>query len=133
VVVNYFNVVSAVCFPTKADAPLTVDADAVLALPVALQRLQPIPLGNSQVIEIDSGVKVVQLEKSQALQVRMQSANPFTIENPYRQLSPETPYHCDIQPFNNYTLLRLAYSVNNYFTPGVKLLWEVAGWSRVWL
>jgi hypothetical protein len=50
-VINDFHVFGAAREPSEAEPPLPVDADAVLALPVAFQRLEAIARLNPQVVE----------------------------------------------------------------------------------
>jgi hypothetical protein len=54
--------------PAKADAPLLVDADAVLARPIAPQRLQPIPWGDAEFVEGKRGVEKQQLSTHDPVQ-----------------------------------------------------------------
>jgi len=51
VVIGDLDIVCSIVLPDKADAELIVDSYAVLAAPVALQSLQPIPWRSSQVVE----------------------------------------------------------------------------------
>lgn len=60
-VVDKFDVVSAVRLPHEADAPLVVHPDAVLALSVSLQGLEPVTRRRSQVLNVLSSVKHAQL------------------------------------------------------------------------
>ncbi len=46
--------------PTKTDAPLVVDANAVLPLTITLQRLQAIAGRNSQIIEYSGAMEIEQ-------------------------------------------------------------------------
>jgi len=48
VVVNDLDVMGIIALPHKADAPLFVDPDAMLPLPVTAQRLQIIGRRNAQ-------------------------------------------------------------------------------------
>jgi hypothetical protein len=57
VVVNYFNLGWARPGPFETDPPLIVDADAVLAGPVASQFLQAVARRNSEVVECYGGVE----------------------------------------------------------------------------
>lgn len=50
-VVDDFDVVCVSIQPAETDAPLVVDAYAVLSLPVTLERLQPITGRNEQVLQ----------------------------------------------------------------------------------
>jgi hypothetical protein len=49
VIVNYFNIFGAGPGPQKTKAPLPVDADTVLAQPIAPQSLEPIAGRHCQV------------------------------------------------------------------------------------
>ena len=51
VVIHYLYVFNACCCPAKADAPLIIDADAVLAEAVALQRFEAISRRHPQIIQ----------------------------------------------------------------------------------
>ena len=50
VVIDDFDFMGAVCFPTEADSPWVIDADGVLAFSVALERFEAV--GREQVAEI---------------------------------------------------------------------------------
>ena len=50
-VVDNLDILSSGLSPTKADAPLLVDPDRMLAKPVALQRLQMIAGRGSQIVQ----------------------------------------------------------------------------------
>jgi len=53
--------------PPEADTPLVVDPDAVLAGPVAAEFLQPIPGGNSEVVELFARVNLDELSPGRPL------------------------------------------------------------------
>jgi hypothetical protein len=53
VVIDDLHVMSIPVNPAKADAPLIVDADAVLALSTTLERLKPIGRRNSQILKCE--------------------------------------------------------------------------------
>ena len=74
-VVNDFNTVGVALTPGKADAPLAVDADAVLTGPVAFQGLQAISRRNAQVIQRNCIVQNFELAHCDALNVRRQAGN----------------------------------------------------------
>ena len=57
VIVNNFDIVGVTVFPAKADAILLVNADAVLATTIAMQRLKTIPGGNGQILQYFSSVQ----------------------------------------------------------------------------
>ena len=60
VVINYFDFPSVSIVPYKTNAPLVVDADAVLVTTVSRQGLQPVPRRHSQVIEVSGPVQHIQ-------------------------------------------------------------------------
>jgi hypothetical protein len=53
-----------VCLPLKADAPLIVDADAVLTQSISLQGFQPVSGWDAKIIDSDCSVKLVELSRS---------------------------------------------------------------------
>lgn len=61
VVIADFNIVCVAIFKDEADPPLVVDRDGVLYLSVALERVQPILRGRSQVIKPRSEINVLEL------------------------------------------------------------------------
>jgi hypothetical protein len=60
-VINDFNILSAMTRPAETDAPLIIDPDAVLSLPLAPQSFQPIAGGNAQVFETGGDLELAQL------------------------------------------------------------------------
>jgi len=64
VVVHNFNVFRAICAPDETDPILPIDSDAVLAFPVAVQRLKPIAWRGTQIRKIDGSLKHGQLSFS---------------------------------------------------------------------
>ncbi|ROM72172.1 hypothetical protein BK654_22645 [Pseudomonas brassicacearum] len=56
-----FYIFGAVGAPDKTDPVLTVNPDAVLAFPVAIQLLQPVSRRRAQVVEIDRSIEHAQL------------------------------------------------------------------------
>ena len=56
-VVTELNPLGSFNGPSKTEAPLRVDPDAVLSRPVALQLLQPVIRRNSEIPKIAGGVK----------------------------------------------------------------------------
>lgn len=57
VVIDHLDSGSTSCRPDEADAPLTVDANAMLALAVSLQGLQPVGRRDTQIVQ---GLRVVE-------------------------------------------------------------------------
>ena len=59
--VNNLNIFRAVPAPAKTNSPLVVDANAVLAFPIALQRFKPICRWRQQVPQFRRVVQHMQL------------------------------------------------------------------------
>jgi len=69
VIVHDFNVSSAVLGPNKAQAPLAIDSNAVLALPVILQCFQTISWRHLEVIQNYGPLQLGKLAKCRALDI----------------------------------------------------------------
>jgi len=67
VIVHDFDFVGITLAPLKADAPLVVDADTVLAIPVTVQRFQPITRTRRQVAQFRCAVQLPQLSSGDLL------------------------------------------------------------------
>jgi hypothetical protein len=96
VVVNYFNFGRARTGPFEADPPLIVDADAMLAGPVALQLFQPVTGGNSEVVEIYGGVEDEEFSKGDTGCDGVELSNASTTPDRLGVLVRERPQHCRI-------------------------------------
>jgi L-alanine-DL-glutamate epimerase-like enolase superfamily enzyme len=79
VVVDDLDIVRIASLPYEADAPLVVDANAVLAPAVALERLQMIAWRGLQVLEDPSAVQIEQLPASRPLD-GSESTNRLVVE-----------------------------------------------------
>jgi hypothetical protein len=66
-VVHDRDVVRIAVAPAKADSPLIVDSNAVLAGPIAAQLLQPIAGRDSKIVQDLAGVHQQQLPERRAL------------------------------------------------------------------
>ncbi len=69
-VIDDLHVAGVVVSPAEADPPLIVDPDAVLALPVACQCLQPVPRGYPEILQRYRGIQQVELSLRLPLDVR---------------------------------------------------------------
>jgi hypothetical protein len=67
VVVGDFYVVSVSAFPSKANPPLVIDANAELSVPISSQGFQTIRRGIKQFVDSDNRMKHAQLVKRPAL------------------------------------------------------------------
>jgi hypothetical protein len=61
VVVHYLHIFSARASPAKTDAPLIIDANAVLSQPVTFQGFQPVAWRHSQVIQTTGNLRLSEL------------------------------------------------------------------------
>ena len=66
-VIDDLDIEHVAILPSEADAPLLVDADAVLAGEVALECLERVRWGNHQIAQIRSAIEVLQLLARAAL------------------------------------------------------------------
>ena len=80
VIVNDFDLVGIAGTPSKADAPLIVDANTVLSGPIAATYLQAVAGRDAQVVERLSGVNRDELSEHHTLQVRRVAANGRALE-----------------------------------------------------
>ncbi len=58
VVIDDFDFMGSIRFPAETDAPLVIDADGVLAFPVALERFEAITGRDGEVVEFGDGVNL---------------------------------------------------------------------------
>ena len=79
--------------PSEADAPLVVDADAVLAGAVALECLELVRWGNHQIAQIRSAIEVLQLLARALLNLIVQALHKRPSENRLRVFILEGPDH----------------------------------------
>jgi hypothetical protein len=92
VVVHDFHFVSITGAPRKAEAPLIVDANAVLALAIAAQFLQPIAWNGGELIKSRRCVQGLQLAEGRTLD-RPEPPYGLAIEKALRIGAPEGPNH----------------------------------------
>lgn len=64
VIINDFNVVGIAIMPAKTDAPLIIDADAVLSLSVTREYFQTIARRDSQFTNLRNLIQMIKLAKS---------------------------------------------------------------------
>ena len=74
-VIDYLDVMGAIRFPNKANAPLVIHTDAVLALPISLECLKAIARGNPEILDILGGVQHAQFSSGYWLDIVRDSAN----------------------------------------------------------
>lgn len=72
-IVGYFDFMRSVLLPDEANSILIIDSDAVLACPITLECLQPVPRRNLQILEAGAGLDLIQLSQCGSCDCR-----PFT-------------------------------------------------------
>jgi len=82
VIVHDFDLVGVSISPDEADAPLVVDANAVLPRSIVLQCLEPVPRRNPQGIKSRRGVQLRQLAPCHGMQSGWQPAHNLPGKNP---------------------------------------------------
>jgi hypothetical protein len=68
-VIHDFHAIRIAVLPAKANAPLLIDAYAVLAPPVSMQRLKSIGRGHSQRVQVGCGIEHPQFPHRHALNI----------------------------------------------------------------
>jgi hypothetical protein len=96
VVVDDFDVVRISAGPAETEAPLVVDADAVLARPVAHQLLETVGRWNTEVEKTSRSVEHEEFPQSDSLEVRWQPADPLSLEEAFGVDVPEAADHARI-------------------------------------
>ena len=92
-VINDFNVMGIATYPTKADPPLVVDADAVLADTVGGEFLQTIRRWDPEVSKTRGGIEHQQLTKGDSVKIRRDPPDPFASEKTLGVGVTEAPDH----------------------------------------
>src|SRR5438094_8261905 len=92
-VVHDFHVQRILALPAEANAPLVIDTDAVLPVPVALQRFKPISRRSAQISQAPGLVQQQQLSPSRPSNLRRQPPGRFVIEQPLGFWAGEAAYH----------------------------------------
>jgi len=80
--VRHFDVVGVVLLPTEADAPLVIDANAMLASAIARQSFQPIGRRNPQIVQALSDIELYQLAPRKAVQFGGKVGQELTLKKP---------------------------------------------------
>jgi len=80
-VVHDLNVKGIRTVPAEADAPLVVDADAVLARSAAFQRLQPVARGHRYVSQANGSMQLEELAPARPLYTGRKASSDLPVEN----------------------------------------------------
>jgi hypothetical protein len=81
-------------FPPETNPPLVVDANTMLARAVALEFLQTVAGWHPEVDQLFGGVDEPELAQDGAVELRRESADWFTPEQPLGILISEALDHC---------------------------------------
>jgi hypothetical protein len=92
VVIHDLNVVNVALFPSEANPPLIVYADAELAPAVAFERFKPIVGWAAQIVQRRCPVKIEQLSPRHPLE-EPEPRHVQIVEQPFRTTVAKTPYH----------------------------------------
>src|SRR6266404_4080213 len=95
-VVHDLHVQRFAVFPQKADAPLLVDADAVLALAIALERFELISRRHAQIAEIRGRIKILQLLSRTLLDLSVKPLHELAVKDGLGTLVLERTNHLRI-------------------------------------
>jgi hypothetical protein len=93
VVVDQLNVVGVPAFPSKAESPLSTDANAPLTNAIGLEFFKPIPGWHAQIHKAGRRVKDAKLSKADVLNVWPPSLDRLSVEQTGRILVAETADH----------------------------------------
>jgi hypothetical protein len=88
-IINNFHIKGVVALPNEADAPLLVDPDAVLPLPVVMQSFKMVGGRDTQGFKDAGGMKHLQLDCRRALDSLGQLGGKSPIEEPFGLLALE--------------------------------------------
>lgn len=93
VIIDDLHVKRIAILPLKANSPLIVDADAVLALALAFESLQAVGGRDAQVVQRDGVVEHTQFAASDGLDVAGQTTRERARPDSFGVLVREVPYH----------------------------------------
>jgi hypothetical protein len=91
-VINDLDVFGTCPCPAEADAPLVVDPDAVLALPIAAKHLESVSGRHTQVVEAGGNLELAQLAASHCRDI-LESSHPLAARQAGGVGTPECPDH----------------------------------------
>jgi hypothetical protein len=79
-VVHNLHIVGVIVFPVETDPPLIIDADTVLALPVAGKRLKPVPGRDPEIRQRHRRIQQVEFPLCLSLNTRREFPGSFPSE-----------------------------------------------------
>ena len=125
-VVDDLHVVRVAVAPDEADPEPVVDADAMLAAPIAAQGFKPVPWKDRQIPQFVGRVQLAELPLRRACNALKPACRP-PVEEALRFLGPERPDHRTKR-----------YNVTRYMSSGIGAAWltgcevsyaKVLGWE----
>lgn len=81
VIVYDFNPRGAAILPHKANSPLIINSDAVLAAAIAFQCFQPVSGRHSQIVQCSRSVKIFEFAPGHILNAWRKSSRMFAAKN----------------------------------------------------
>src|SRR5690554_4670175 len=93
VVVNDLHLLRSGVGPHEADPPLVVDPDAVLPGPIALQRLEPVPGRDAEIVKRLRGPDLTQLAQRHPLDTRIHRGHALAAPQTFGVLVAERSDH----------------------------------------
>jgi hypothetical protein len=93
-IVRSLDVSWTIARPTKANAPLVVDPDRMLAFPIPLQCFEPIGRRDAQVTQPFSGIESFKLTTGNVKYLDREALGALTVEYCLRALALEAPDQC---------------------------------------
>lgn len=81
-IIHNFNVARVFTVPAEAEAPLVVDADAVLPRPIAFQGFQAVAGRQGQVAQFARAIKLRELPQGHPLNLGRQAVAPPSLPQP---------------------------------------------------
>jgi hypothetical protein len=95
-IINDLHVEGVSVGPSKTDAPLVVDANAVLTLSPSLQGLEPVRRRNCQIAQIHGAVKKFELFARPLLDTPIHTLHELTAKNRLSFLGPKGADHAQL-------------------------------------
>jgi hypothetical protein len=84
VVVDNLDLVRVSVPPAEAYPPLVIEADRVLALPIAVELLKPVPRWYAEILQLLGRINEYELSQHDALKLRRKVPDALTVEEPFR-------------------------------------------------
>ena len=91
-IVHNLDILSIAIAPDKADSPLVIDADAVLALAITRELFKAIAGRNAQILQRLRVVQHGELASGDSFDA-LETRKPQAVENRFRVPASERPYH----------------------------------------